>query len=324
MARRNSKITTLAAMVAILVCAALLAGCGTASFGGHGHPGVDGGPRDGGPTAASAQPVRIAYDVPGGAGDQNFGDLYLPSDAPRGGAPLVMLVHGGGWASKVGRRSLARLAQDLADHGVAVYNVEYRRVGSGGGWPTTFSDALYAYRAALRLHEAWPQIRSGDIVVAGHSAGAQLAALAAMPSARRLAPDAGDLPLPDAFVSLAGAVNLRMAAKRGRQTVVAALGGTPDQVSDRYDIVDPTGNVDPRVRTILMHGTPDRAVPFALLTAYRSAAAKMHADATLIPMRGVSHVSLVDPRSSHGYLASIPTILSAVAGEGVPSMSSAA
>ncbi|WOC14018.1 alpha/beta hydrolase family protein [Gordonia sp. MP11Mi] len=219
---------------------------------------------------------------------------------------------GGGWAAKIGNGVLSHLAQDLSRRGVAVYNVEYRRVGTGGGWPTTFTDALYAYRTASTLHRRWPQLSATRMVVAGHSAGAQLAALPAMPSARHLLRlgDAAD-PYPRAFVSLAGAVNLRREAFAGRSTVIAALGGVPAAVPDRYDTVDPIGRISPFVRTILVHGTADRVVPYALADEFYPDANDRHTRPELIPVVGGSHTSLVNHRSRRAYLDSLTAILSA-------------
>jgi len=66
------------------------------------------------------------------------------------------------------------LAEVLVADGFAVWNIEYRRVGGGGGWPQTGEDVLAALDA----------VDLGPVVTLGHSAGGHLAVWAAKRSAR--------------------------------------------------------------------------------------------------------------------------------------------
>ena len=55
--------------------------------------------------------------------------------------PCVALIHGGFWRTGWDRTLMTPLAVDLARHGIAAWNLEYRRVGQeGGGWPGTLAD----------------------------------------------------------------------------------------------------------------------------------------------------------------------------------------
>src|SRR5699024_8336350 len=74
------------------------------------------------------QPRRYFYDEPGDTDQQTFGDLYLPESA-NPALPVVVLIHGGGWKDALGVSSLKNQARDLASFDVAVWNIEYRRVG---------------------------------------------------------------------------------------------------------------------------------------------------------------------------------------------------
>jgi len=78
-------------------------------------------------------------------------DLALP--AGEGPFPVVVLVHGGYWRERYGRDLEQRLVADLTRRDYAVWNVEYRRGGAGGGWPWTFRDVAAAvdHLAALAL-----------------------------------------------------------------------------------------------------------------------------------------------------------------------------
>lgn len=66
------------------------------------------------------------------------------------------------------------MAEVLVGDGFAVWNIEYRRVGGGGGWPQTGADVLAAIDA----------VDIGPVVTLGHSAGGHLAVWAAKHSAR--------------------------------------------------------------------------------------------------------------------------------------------
>ena len=82
-------------------------------------------------------PSRIAY----GDHPSQFGELTLPAGDPRA---VVVVVHGGFWRERFGLELGRPLAADLVAAGYAAWNVEYRRVGGGGGWPATFDDVAAA------------------------------------------------------------------------------------------------------------------------------------------------------------------------------------
>ena len=72
-----------------------------------------------------------------------FGELWLPVHARR--PKVVVLIHGGCWRADLpGLELLNPVAADLRGRGFAVWNIEYRRLGRGGGWPDTFDDVARA------------------------------------------------------------------------------------------------------------------------------------------------------------------------------------
>ena len=115
------------------------------------------------------------------------GELSLP--ARRGPHPVVVLLHGGFWHAMYGRRLMSKLAADLAANGVAAWNLDYRGIGGGGGWPATFDDVA----AGIDALAAIPGLDLTRVTAVGHSAGGQLALWAAarpglpagMPGSRR-------------------------------------------------------------------------------------------------------------------------------------------
>lgn len=69
-------------------------------------------------------PARIAY----GPEPTSFGELLVP--AGQGPFPVVVLLHGGCWLAKGGNAEGMRpMAAMLASHGLASWNIEYRRGG---------------------------------------------------------------------------------------------------------------------------------------------------------------------------------------------------
>ena len=114
-----------------------------------------------------------------GAEDWQFADLYMPdepSDYQKDeGIPCIMLIHGGFWKKKYGLELMAPIAQELADNGIAAWNVEYKRWEDGdeGVWQDTLSDIMRAW-GQLALLPGIDIVRS---MIMGHSAGGHLALL---------------------------------------------------------------------------------------------------------------------------------------------------
>ncbi|CAK9085986.1 unnamed protein product [Durusdinium trenchii] len=100
------------------------------------------------------------------------GDLLRPSCDPRG---VVMLIHGGFWKSAFDRRLMVDLAKDLVDRGLAVWNVDYRSVGDGGGYPETLEDVTRALNWLRSSEASELQVNQLPVAVVGHSAGGHLA-----------------------------------------------------------------------------------------------------------------------------------------------------
>ena len=102
-------------------------------------------------------------------------DLYLPR-AAAGPAPVVLLVHGGGWRS--GERSnLAPLAVRLAARGYAAATVTYR-LSPTARYPAAIHDVKDAVNWLQKRRDIDPR----RIAVAGGSAGGQIASLVGVTS----------------------------------------------------------------------------------------------------------------------------------------------
>lgn len=167
--------------------------------------------------------------------------------APAGGAARLALLHGGFWRERYDRGHLTPFAAELARHGMPVALIEYRRVGGGGGYPQTSEDVA----AALRL-----VARDGPLVVAGHSAGGQLALWAAArhPGLMRHA------------VAVAPLADLDLAAELGLGSGAVAeyLGPNWRELLEEADPL----RLPPGVPVTLVHGTADAQVPPVLSLNY--------------------------------------------------------
>lgn len=264
--------------------AVALAGCSSTSRAGRrsSSPGRSG---ENGPV----QPKRSTYGPDG----SQFGELYRPATARRAGT--VVIVHGGFWRAQYGLTLGAPLAADLAARGYTCWNLEYRRVGDGGGWPATLADV-----AAGIDHLAQLDVDTAKVVAIGHSAGGQLAAWAA--GRATLAPGtpgaSPKVPV-TAVVSQAGVLDLATAARTGvgDTAVPDLLGGTPSAVPARYRAADPIVQVPLRGPVLCVHARADQNVPYAQSTAYVAAATAAGGAAILHETAG-DHFTLIDPTSA--------------------------
>jgi len=223
--------------------------------------------------------ARLTY----GPDPNQFGDLRLP--AGKGPHPLVIFIHGGFWRSAYDLGHAGHLCAALTAVGAATWNIEYRRIGNaGGGWPGTFDDVLHAAEYVKAMRNKYP-IDLTRVVVAGHSAGGHLALWLAAKRTIELR----------AAVSLAGVSDLRRAWTLQLSGGVAGklLGGSPEEVPERYAASSPIEMLPISVPQRLIHGTVDDIVPFAMSERF---AAASH-NARLVRMEGAGHFELIDPRA---------------------------
>lgn len=102
-------------------------------------------------------------------------DLYLPAGA--GPFPAVVMIHGGGWKSRT-RDDMDSISQAVAERGYVVMNVSYR-LAPRWRFPAQLHDIQQAV-LWLRANAAAYKVRADRIGMWGYSAGAHLAALAAV------------------------------------------------------------------------------------------------------------------------------------------------
>nr|WP_196866816.1 alpha/beta hydrolase [Arthrobacter sp. CAN_C5] len=236
-------------------------------------------------------PQRYTY----GDDPSQFAELYLPAGERLPG--VVVIIHGGYWRSGYGLDLGQPLAEDLVSRGYVCWNLEYRRVGDGGGWPETFADV----GAGIDLLATAAGDHGLDLTVTtalGHSAGGHLAVWAAgrstLPDG---APGAGTPVVPlTGVVSQSGVLNLVEAHELGLSDgAVLNLMGV-DQVGDpeRYRAADPMTAIPLAVPVLALHGEEDSTVPASQSESYVAAALAAGADAELTLIPG-DHFAMITP-----------------------------
>jgi acetyl esterase/lipase len=226
------------------------------------------------PDAGDGSLERITY----GDDPSQWVELHRPGGASRG---VVVVIHGGFWKAAYDAELGTPLAQDLAGRGWTALNIEYRRVGNGGGTPETFDDVA----AAIDTLADVDGLDLSTVVTLGHSAGGHLAVWAAG------RPDPG-VRITHA-ISQAGVLDL-VASERaglGGGAAAALLGHTPGPDDAQWD---PMQQVPLDVPVWCVHGVDDTVVPLEQSEAYVGAAAAAGAEAELVRVEG-DHFVVIDP-----------------------------
>ena len=225
-----------------------------------------------------------------GLDPSQFADLYLPAGHRRPGT--VVLIHGGFWRSRFGADHLEGVAADLAGRGWVTWNIEYRRLGAGGGYPSTLEDVAAAIDHLATLAD----VDTKRVVAIGHSAGGHLAAWAAgrtkLPAG---APGAEPVIQIAGVISLAGVLDLGAAAREkiGNGAAIELMGGDPDELPERYAVADPLSQVPIPAAVRCVHAQADDRVPYAEAVTYVTAARAAGQDARLLEVDG-GHFSVAD------------------------------
>jgi len=227
------------------------------------------------------QPRTIRY----GDDPSQFGELSLPSGRPKG---VVVVVHGGFWKAAYDLSLGRPLAESLAGRGWAAWNIEYRRVGNGGGAPYTLDDVAAAIDALHGL-----DLPLERVVALGHSAGGHLATWAA--SRGRFDRWRAQVEL-TAVVSQAGVLDLWAAYDEGlgSDAVRGFLGRAPGPEDAP---ADPLHQVPLDIPVHCVHGADDDTVPLSQSHTYVRAATEAGARAAVTEMPG-GHFEVIDPTTA--------------------------
>lgn len=202
-----------------------------------------------------------------------------------GSKGTAVLIHGGYWRPKFDLTLMHPLCEDLVERGWAVANVEYRRMGTGGGWPTTVNDIQTAI-GFVREHASQIGVH-GPLVGIGHSVGGQLALLAA--------------PGLDAVVALAPVTDVARTEREGLGENAARefMGVDAMDAPGAYRAASPVSQLPLRRPLLLVHGDVDVRVPVEHSTDYYAAAIASGDVVTMRIVPGLSHLDAIRPEAAH-------------------------
>jgi acetyl esterase/lipase len=223
-----------------------------------------------------------------------LGELFVPWGA--GSHPVAVVLHGGYWRARYDRSLMTDLCVDLAAHGLAAWNLEYRRVGAGGGWPETFLDVAAGVDLLAELEAPLDLDR---VLAIGHSAGGQLALwAAARPTLPADAPGAGPRVTIRGAVSQAGVLDLTLAAGLNPSaSPTRALLGDPTANFERYVLASPRERLPLGVPQLVLHGDRDDTVSMRIATSYAAAARAAGDSCELLVLSRTGHFEHIDAGS---------------------------
>ncbi len=195
-------------------------------------------------------------------------DLHQPPGKQR--SPLIVWVHGGAWRS--GSKTSMPLKK-LVEDGWVVASVDYR-LSTQARFPAQIHDIKAAIRF-LRGNVGRLGIAARQIVIAGDSAGAHLAALVGVSNGHaelegEVGADGSQKSDVQGILSFYGAANLTSILKQstphGLSVRVPALdlllGGQPEQVPELARLASPVFHVDKQdPPLLLLHGDQDPQMP---------------------------------------------------------------
>lgn len=194
-------------------------------------------------------------------------DVWLPKKVGNETLrPAVVKLHGGGWTS--GRRGQGvNWNRWLSEHGYAAFDVEYR-LAPQAKWKDEVGDVKCAL-GFVASNAARYQIDPARISTWGHSAGGNLAMLAAYSMGDPVLPASCDGPTVAvrSVVNFYGPADLTASVKdsaipEADNVLMRYVGGSLAQYPDRYRILSPINHVGAKSPpTITFLGARDRLLP---------------------------------------------------------------
>jgi acetyl esterase/lipase len=211
------------------------------------------------------------------ASRHSYGDDPAQFGELSGAGPVAVLIHGGFWRDRYDLTLMHPLVDDLVARGWATWNIEYRRLGSGGGVPETLDDVGAAIDFLAEL-----DVDRSRVVTIGHSAGGHLAAWAATREDARVAVTA--------VVSQAGVLDVRRAWELGLSDGVARefLRGDVENAK----LASPIERLPLGVPALLVHGAQDDTVPLEISERFAR-----ESGATLVVEPDEGHFGHLDPEN---------------------------
>ena len=249
--------------------------------------------------------LKTIFDIP--FGNTNGCVLSLDALLPeaQSSPPVVLWLHGGGWHSGNKRKAIDKHMLDFLVHkGFALVSAEYRLSGEA-----RFPAQIHDVKAAIRWLRAHPEVLGIDpdrIAIAGFSAGAHLAALAATTadvsqlegecgsaghSTRVRAASAMSAPTDFARNPAARDPSLNAAVPAGEVSPEERLlGGPVDQNPDLARLANPGAFIGPDTPPLMIvHGSCDEVVPVSQADYLYEALESGDTEVTFVRVEGGNH-----------------------------------
>lgn len=198
-----------------------------------------------------------------GAEEWQYADLHMPDEPSpyqkEEGIPCIMLIHGGFWKTKYSLDLMTPIAEELAEQGIAAWNIEFRRCGpdENGVWVDTLSDVMRAWGHLSLI----PGIDTVRAMIMGHSAGGHLALLMAAVADRKPWLTIAQAPIAD----LVAADHARLSDSG--DAVRKWIGTIPEEDKETWSKLNPIDN-PPNSSVLIMHGKKDVDVPWTQSETY--------------------------------------------------------
>ena len=217
---------------------------------------------------------RVEKDLrfsPGDWGEVLFADLYLPtSQVSQRRHPVVLMVHGGGWQRR-SREDMTWIAEEVASHGFAVLNIDYR-FAPEHTFPAQLHDLQLARQWLNRNADEY-HLDATRVNGFGFSSGAHLIALLAL-----VASSDSDLNQPyggqetQLNAVAAGGLPSDLMAFGSGKLIRQFLGGEQQEIPETYREASPISHVTANAPPFfLFHGAMDMLVPFGQAERFRDA-----------------------------------------------------
>jgi acetyl esterase/lipase len=231
---------------------------------------------------ASAQRItkNVEYTKLGGGAS---GDVYEAAGA--GPFPAIVYIHGGSWRSG-NKDDFRKLASDLALQGYVGFSIDYDL--HPHSFPLSWQQSRDAV-SFLRSHAAEYHVDPNKIVVAGASAGGELAALLALepngPAGEKQT-DASSAKVAAAVI-LNGVFNLNSSVG----VITRYLGAKCQAAQAECDDASPLRHVHAGAPPFFVgHGTADHTVPYSEAQIFAEALQKDNVPVTFYAAQGGPHM----------------------------------
>lgn len=221
-------------------------------------------------------------------------DLFFPENPGEGLSPAIVFLHGGSWRFGSPRQFYFQAIELVKRLKFAALCVDYTK-SAEARFPEAVVDAKCAIQW-LRMNKNSYSIDPVRIAVCGGSSGANIAAMAATTANSR------DYTIPAVYAGISSGCNAAILfngeydmwdlVERGSllEAMAAYLGGSPEDVPDRYSENSPLKNIDAGAPpALLLHGMEDSCVSYKQSLTYYQRLLDYGVTAKLLTYPGKDH-----------------------------------